>query len=54
VKLCLNIFAKIVADLKILKMLDDIALFRNTVVKKINEIADDVGKQILQSMALCS
>jgi hypothetical protein len=53
VKPCLNFFIETVGDPNILRMVDDIALSRNTVMRRIDEMADDVNKQIFQRMTNC-
>jgi hypothetical protein len=53
VKPCLNFFIETVGDPNILRMVDDIALSRNTVMRRIDEMADDVNKQIFQHMTEC-
>jgi hypothetical protein len=53
VKPCLNFFIETVGDPNILRMVDDIALSRNTVMRRIDEMADDVNKQIFQRMTEC-
>ena len=52
VKDCLSIFAESTGDLTVKRLSQNIALSRNTVMRRVDEMATDVSKQILVASAI--
>ncbi|XP_072380931.1 zinc finger BED domain-containing protein 5-like [Diabrotica undecimpunctata] len=53
IKNSLAIFAKNVGDVKIKNMVDNIALYRNTVMRRIDDMGQDVVSQIISGLKSC-